>query len=140
MAEELNKIVDEMNEMAEDLDIDALEPEPVDSPDVGKNPPKEEEKSKEPGRIKRFLRKVTTPIRWCGRKIKESPASAMIGAVAGAGAAIGGKLIFDKIHGRWTVVEIGEEPELIESGGEISQLDSGYIETDEMPFETNNDD
>ena len=38
---------------------------------------------------------ATAPVRWVGRKIKESPAAAVIGGVGGAGLALGGKAIYD---------------------------------------------
>ena len=38
---------------------------------------------------------ATAPARWVGRKLKESPAAALIGGVGGAGLALGGKALYD---------------------------------------------
>ena len=48
---------------------------------------------KKEGRLKRFVKTVTKPVRYAYRKIKESPAAAAFGALGGAGLALGGRVL-----------------------------------------------
>ena len=49
---------------------------------------------------------ATAPARWVGRKLKESPAAAVIGGVGGAGLALGTKALYDHFTNKKGEVEI----------------------------------
>lgn len=48
---------------------------------------------------------ATAPVRWVGRKMKESPAAALIGGVGGAGLALGGKALYDHFSSKKGEIE-----------------------------------
>lgn len=97
MANDMQNVIDDVNV---NIAADALginRDEPAQKDPEPKDPDQKEEK---PNVFVRAFRTVTTPVRWCARKIKESPAAAGLGAVAGAGAALGGRILVHAIRNR----------------------------------------
>lgn len=80
-------------------DNDEQNEQNVPAPKESTNPPDEKKEEKKPSIIRRAWNTVTFPVRWCGRKLKESPAAGAIGMVLGGAATLGGKVLYDHLTG-----------------------------------------
>ena len=74
----------------------AVDGQPVPQPEEPEEPKNDEEKTEDkPHGFKKVLHVITAPARWVGRKLKEAPASAVVGGVIGGGVTLGVKAIYD---------------------------------------------
>ena len=80
------------------------------------NPETETVEVKKEGGFKKFVRTVTKPARWCFRKIKQSPAATAVGAVGGAGLALGGRVLIKKFLENRNGGDYQEEIEVEDTG------------------------
>ena len=91
--------------------------------------PKDESKktNDNPGFFRKVGRAITAPGRYVYNKVKDSPAATAIGAVGGAAAALGGKvlirLIINKLTGSDDTVEIEDNCETEVDGGPTEDYD-----------------
>lgn len=80
----------------DDMTFEAIDGNPVPQPEEPEEPNNNEEKTEDkPGIFKKAIHVITAPARWVGRKLKEAPASAVVGGVIGGGLTLGGKVIYD---------------------------------------------
>ncbi len=93
--------------MKNGMEIVEIDGEPVEPKEPEEEPKDEEATEEKKGFFKTVGHVVTAPARWVGRMIKKSPGSAVVGAVIGGGAALGGKLLFDHFVKKDT--DLGDE-------------------------------
>lgn len=74
----------------------AVDGQPVPQPEEPEEPKNDEEKTEDkPHGFKKVIHVITAPARWVGRKLKEAPASALVGGMIGGGVTLGVKAIYD---------------------------------------------
>ena len=69
--------------------------QPVPQAEEPEEPKTDEMTEEKPGAFKKVIRVITAPARWVGGKLKEAPASALVGGVIGGGMTLGTKAIYD---------------------------------------------
>lgn len=85
-----------MSKMEKDeMTFVAVDGQPVPQPEEPEETKNDEEKIEEPHGFKKVLHVVTAPARWVGRKLKEAPASALVGGAIGGGVTLGVKALYD---------------------------------------------
>lgn len=90
-----------MSKMEKDeMTFVAVDGQPVPQPEEPEEPKNDEEKIEEPHGFKKVLHVVTAPARWVGRKLKEAPASALVGGAIGGGVTLGVKALYDHFAGK----------------------------------------
>ena len=91
--------------------------------------PKEEEKKA--GLFRKVWNGITFVPRWCGRKLKESPAAGAVGMVIGTGLTLGVKAGLNHFHKGSGQDYIPAETPEIEVPEEYEELDSTTYETED---------
>lgn len=87
---------------------------------------------KKPGIFRRVIHVATTPLRWIGRKIKESPASAAIGMVGGAALGYGVKAAIGHFGKKGDFIPADPpEIEIPDDGEEYVSSESSYGSTED---------
>lgn len=108
------------------MEFDAIDGVPVEKPE---ETPEEEVKSeKKRGVFRTIGHYAAAPFRFVGRKLKENPGSAVVGATIGGGLVLGGKALIDFIKDRRSGGE--EEPVEIEDTGEEEVQNEDYTTDD----------
>lgn len=78
------------------MTIEEIDGKPVPKPEEPEEPKNDEKETEDkPGVFKKVIHVITAPARWVGGKLKEAPASALVGGVIGGGLTLGGKAIYD---------------------------------------------
>ena len=102
----------------------AVDGQPVPQPEEPEEPKNDEEKIVEPHGFKKVLHVITAPARWVGRKLKEAPASALVGGMIGGGVTLGAKAIYDHFAGKGNTDsgedETGEDESVVDNIVEFS--------------------
>lgn len=106
------------------MEFEAIDGVPVEKPE---ETPEEVKTEKKRGVFRTIGHYVAAPFRFVGRKLKENPGSAAVGATLGGGLVLGGKALIDFIKDRRSSGE--EDAVEIEDTGEIVR-DEAY-ETDD---------
>lgn len=124
MNDDLNKFVDVNKTVEEPEPDDHPVPEPKEMPPVSNG--------KKSNVFVRAFRTVTAPVRWCAEKIKNSPAAAGLGAVAGAGVALGGRLLIHAIRSH----SVGDMDMDIDEGIEAAEAAQAAADVEEVDIQT----
>lgn len=79
----------------------AVDGQPVPQPEEPEESKNDEEETEDkPHGFRKVLHVITAPARWVGRKLKEAPASALVGGMIGGGVTLGAKAIYDYFAGK----------------------------------------
>lgn len=98
----------------------AVDGQPVPQAEEPEEPKNDEEKTEDkPHGFKKVIHVITAPARWVGRKLKEAPASALVGGMIGGGVTLGAKVIYDHFAGKGNT-DSGED----ETGEDESVVDN----------------
>ena len=110
------------------MEFEAIDGVPVEKPE---EKPEEVKAEKKRGVFRTIGHYAAAPFRFVGRKLKENPGSAAVGATLGGGLVLGGKALIDFIKDRRSG---GEEDAIeIEDTGEVVQEEA--YETDDVDEE-----